>query len=430
MSCDVLVVGGGPAGSTAATLLAEQGYRVVLLEKAHHPRFHIGESLLPANLPLLDRLGVTAQVRAIGMEKWGAEFVSPWDGRRQEFLFARGWDKSLPMAFQVRRSEFDEILLRRAQQAGVRVVEGCRAREVSFAANGVTLEAEHDDGRTERFEAAELVDASGRDTLVGNRLDLKRRSRRHNSAALYAHFSGAQRVEGRRGGNITIFWFDHGWFWYIPLADGTTSVGAVIWPKYLKTRRGSVRQFFLDTIALCPPLAEQLKDATLTSEVEATGNYSYTCSKTHGERYYLVGDAYTFIDPVFSTGVMLAMHSAAAAAQSIHVSRTQPHRARAARRAFDRTVRHGPKEFSWFIYRVTNPTMRELFLGPRNFLRMEEALMSMLAGDIFGETPIWRSLRAFKLVYYVMSLANLGRTLRALRRRADNIRPTEQAAGG
>ncbi len=127
---------------------------------------------------------------------------------------------------------------------------------------------------------------------------------------------------------------------------------------------------------------------------------------------------------------MLAMTSGAAAAEAIHTRRTRPEEARAALRKFDRTLRHGPKEFSWFIYRVTNPTMRELFLGPRNLLRMEEALMSLLAGDIFGKTPIWRSLRAFKVVYYVLSFAHLGRTLRALRRRAANIRPTEQAASG
>src|SRR5208282_2680540 len=131
--CDVLIVGGGPAGSTAAILLAEQGYRVVVLEKDRHPRFHIGESLLPANLPLLRRLGVAEQVRAIGMEKWGAEFISPHGGRHQEFEFAQAWDKSLAFAYQVRRSEFDEILIRRAAAAGAEVIEGCRARAVEIS---------------------------------------------------------------------------------------------------------------------------------------------------------------------------------------------------------------------------------------------------------------------------------------------------------
>jgi flavin-dependent dehydrogenase len=420
-SCDVLVVGGGPAGSSAASILAEQGYRVVVLEKARHPRFHIGESLLPANLPLLERLGVATQVRAIGMEKWGAEFVSPTDGRHQEFQFANGWDKSLQLAYQVRRSEFDEILLRRAGQLGAEVLEGCKVSDIEFLEQGARVFAEHEDGRKQSWTAATVIDASGRDTFLGSRLQVKRRNKKHNSAALYAHFRGAQRECGRREGNITIFWFEHGWFWFIPLADGATSIGAVVWPHYLKTRTTSVREFFLATIAQCAPLAEKLKDATLISEVEATGNYSYACDHSHGANYFLIGDAYTFIDPVFSSGVMLAMNSGIAAAEAIHACRTQPATAKRALKQFDRTMRHGPKQFSWFIYRVTNPTMRELFLGPRNVLRMEEALLSLLAGDIFGRTPIWRSLRLLKGVYFLMSLANLGRTIRAARRRAVNI---------
>jgi flavin-dependent dehydrogenase len=443
--CDVLVIGGGPGGSTAASLLAEQGYRVVLLEKARHPRFHIGESLLPANLPILERLGVAAQMRAIGMEKWGAEFVSHDDGRSQEFKFAGGWDKSLPLAYQVRRSEFDEILVRRAAQLGVQVVEGCRVREVDFLsgvpgghtdlspagrAAGVRVLAEHDDGRGESWTADYVVDASGRDTFLGNRLKAKRRSKKHNSAALYAHFSGARRDCGRREGNVTVYWFDHGWFWFIPLADGATSIGAVVWPYYMKTRNTSVREFFLATIAMCPPLAERLSAATLISDVEATGNYSYACDHSHGANYLLVGDAYSFIDPVFSSGVMLAMNSGMAAADAIHTCVTQPARSRAALERFDRISRHGPKQFSWFIHRLSNPTMRELFLSPSNAMRVEEALLSLLAGDIFGGTPIWGRLRIFKALYYVLSCVNPSRSFRAWRLRAANIRSeAEQAIG-
>jgi flavin-dependent dehydrogenase len=433
-ACDVLVMGGGPAGSTAAILLAEKGYRVVLLEKARHPRFHIGESLLPANLPLFERLGVATQVRAIGMEKWGAEFISPSDGRRQEFEFSGAWDKSLPLAYQIRRSAFDEILIRRAAEAGAEVIEGCRVREVQFLDGGRTarVEASHEDGRTECWDTRHLIDATGRDTFLANRFKAKHRNKKHNSAAMYAHFTGARREAGKREGNISIIWFDHGWFWFIPLSDGATSVGAVVWPSYMKTRKVELGEFFRSTIALCPPLAERLVNATLVSEVEATGNYAYTCDHTHGANYLLVGDAYAFIDPVFSTGVMLAMTTAAAAADTIEECRKHPEHAARAMKRYDRLVRHGPKQFSWFIYRVTNPTMRELFLGPRNVLRMKEALLSVLAGDIFRRTPIWKSLQAFKGVYYAISLANLGRSWRAARRRAVNMRPfeSESSSGG
>lgn len=421
---DILVIGGGPAGATAAILLAEKGYRVVVLEKSRHPRFHIGESLLPANVPLLERLGVAEKVRAIGMEKWGAEFVSPSDGRRQEFQFANAWDKSQPMSYQVRRSEFDEILIRRAAAQGAEVIEGCKVQDVEFLedGSGVRVAGMHDDGRTQSWTAGQIIDASGRDTFLGNRLQTKRRNKKHNSAALYAHFTGARRDCGKREGNIGIYWFDHGWFWFIPLADGTTSIGAVVWPQYMKTRTGPLREFFLETIARCPPLADRLSGATLASEVEATGNYAYACDRSYGRNYLLVGDAFAFIDPVFSSGVMLAMHGGAAAAETVDRCRQAPARASSALKRFDKLMRHGPKEFSWFIYRVTNPTMRELFLGPRNVLRMEEALLSVLAGDLFGRTPIWGSLRAFKVLYYVISFANLGRTLRAMRSRSANIR--------
>ncbi len=430
IECDVLVIGGGPAGATAGALLAQRGYKVVVLEKEHHPRFHIGESLLPANLPLLEKLGVAEAVKAIGMEKWGAEFVSPWhDSQTQTFKFGEAWDKSMPFSYQVRRSEFDEILIRNAARVGAEVIEGCRVKGVAFSPDhsGATVHAQHEDGRTQHWHARFVVDASGRDTLLGKQFGIKRRNPKHNSSALYAHFTGATRHAGQDEGNITIFWFEHGWFWLIPLADGATSIGAVVWPHYLKSRAKPLTDFFLDTIALCPTLAERLLHATLASEVEATGNFSYACERTHGPNYLLIGDAFTFIDPVFSSGVMLAMQGGLIGAETVDTCLRTPAKAASALAHFDQQVRLGPKEFSWFIYRVTNPTMRDLFMAPSNVWRVKEALLSMLAGDIFGKTPIWRSLAVLKAIFYMASAWNFKRSWHAMRLRKANIRVVESA---
>ncbi|MEO7761752.1 MAG: NAD(P)/FAD-dependent oxidoreductase [Casimicrobiaceae bacterium] len=435
--CDVLVVGGGPAGSTTAALLASRGHSVTLIEKDRHPRFHIGESLLPANLQLFERLGVADEIRAIGMQKWGAEFVSPWHDHKQTFQFADAWDKSMPYAYQVRRSEFDEILLRNAVSKGAKVVEGCRVRTIDFLpantdehgerSGGAMVRAEHEDGSAENWQARFVVDASGRGTFLGNRFNAKKRNSRHNSAAMYGHYTGVHRECGKEAGNIAVFWFDHGWFWFIPLLDGVTSIGAVSWPGYMNTRgKRTVDQFFRDTIALCPALTERLKDATLVAPVEATGNFSYECDHSHGPGYLLVGDAYAFIDPIFSSGVMLAMNGGFEAAEAIDTVLRKPAEASAALARYNRVVKHGPKEFSWFIYRVTNPTMRDLFMSPSNKWRVKEALLAVLAGDIFGARPYRHSLLLFKAIYYGFSLAHLKRSLVAWRRRRFNMRRIDE----
>jgi flavin-dependent dehydrogenase len=427
--CDVLVIGGGPAGSTAAALLAARGHRVTLLEKARHPRFHIGESLLPANLRLLEQLGVAEAVRAIGMEKWGAQFVSPWHEHQQSFVFSDAMDKSMPMAYQVRRAEFDDILLRNAARNNARVVEDCEVCEVQFLPDnaGVQAQARHGDGSVETVSARFVLDASGRDTFLGNRFKAKQRNKKHNSAAIYAHFSGAERNAGKTEGDIMIFWFEHGWFWFIPLAGGITSVGAVTWPYYFKSRKARpLEQFLSDTIALCAPLRERLRHAQRVSPAEATGNYSYACDRTHGSNYLLLGDAYTFIDPVFSSGVMLAMHSAFVGADTVDTCLREPRRAAAALKQFDRSLRKGPKAFTWFIYRVTNPTLRNMLMSPSNIFRVKEALLSVLAGDVYGKTPTRLPLLAFKALYYAACLLNLGRTLDAGRARKHNIRVVDE----
>jgi flavin-dependent dehydrogenase len=426
--CDVAVIGGGPAGSTAAALLAERGFRVALFEKSHHPRFHIGESLLPANLPLFERLGVAAEVRAIGMQKWGAELVSPEHAQPSRLAFAGAWDKSLAYAYQVRRSQFDEILFRNAERRGALALQGCRVRAVEFSGDGgARLQVQREDGSEERWRARFVADASGRDTFLGNRLGAKRRNSRHNSAALYAHFRSARRHDGQCAGDITIFWFEHGWFWFIPLADGITSVGAVVWPYYMKSRTKPVNDFLTDTIALCPQLAARLEGAERVTDAEATGNYSYACDRTHGPGYLLLGDAYAFIDPVFSTGVMFAMTNAVDGAEAIEACLRRPREAKRALARFDRRVRRGPREFSWFIYRVTTPAMRTLLMSPRSVLRMKEALLSLLAGDTFARAPIGPSLFAFKTVYYFMSLADPRVALRAWRRRRSSLRESANA---
>lgn len=423
----MLVIGGGPAGSTVASLLAEKGHHVVLLEKARHPRFHIGESLLPANLPLFERMGIADQIRAIGMHKPGAEFVSMDHGRAQTFSFAEAWDRSMPAAYQVRRAEFDDILFRHARAKGARAFEGVKVTGVEFLpGGGADVEARDGDGQALRWHTRFVVDASGRDTFLGNRFRIKHRNPRHNSSAIYAHFEGAARGEGEAEGIIRIFWFAHGWFWFIPLTRGTTSIGMVTWPYHMKTRGArSLEQFLADNIATCPPLAERLSGATRASPVEATGNYSYVCERTHGEGYLMLGDAYAFIDPVFSSGVWLAMHSAVAGAEAVDTCLRDPQRSAAALRRFDRVMRHGPRAFSWFIYRVTQPIMRDFLMGPNNAFRMKEAILSVLAGDVFGKTPIWRSIALFKAVYYLANLFQPRRAFKAWQRRRFNIRTVD-----
>jgi flavin-dependent dehydrogenase len=419
----VLVIGGGPAGSTAAALLARQGRQVTLVEKAHHPRFHIGESLLPANVALFEQLGLREQVEKIGMPKWGVEFVSPDHAHRSYLEFGDAWDKSMPYAWQVRRSELDELLFRHAAECGATTVEGCKVHDVRFDGEGATLDATCDDGTQRRWRARFVVDASGRDTLLANQFGSKQKLARHNSAALFGHFTGAERLPGRLEGNISIFWFAHGWFWFIPLADQTTSVGAVCWPHYLKSRDKPLPEFFADTIALCPALQARLAGAALIDrQVHATGNYSYSSTLCSGDRHLLVGDAYTFVDPVFSYGVYLAMRGAFEAVKVVATRLDHPTQAAAARRRYDAMMRKGPREFGWFIFRVTNPAIRDLFMSPSNVWRAKEAVLSLLAGDIFDRTPIWRSLRLFKAVYYVSQWLNPRRAFAAWQRRRVNIR--------
>ncbi len=428
--CDVLVVGGGPAGSTIATLLAREGRRVVLLEKTHHPRFHIGESLLPGNVALFEKLGVRDQVARIGLPKYGIEFVPPDSDQRTYVDFAEGWDPAKDSAWQVRRSELDELLFRHAATVGATTLEGAKVRTVDFDDDGATVGARLDDGSTRTWRTRFVVDASGRDTVLANQFKTKQKNPEHNSTALFGHFRDARRLEGRREGNISICWFEHGWFWFIPLADGTTSVGAVCWAYYMKARDKPLKDYFFETIRLCPELHDRLKYATLVDDqVHATGNFSYSSSQATGDRYLLVGDAFTFIDPMFSSGVYLAMQGAFDGADFVRTALDRPSELGRARADMEKRLRHGPKDYSWFIYRVTNPTIRDMFMHPKNMFNVKRGLMSLLAADIDHGPAYRRSLFMFKVVYYFVSILNWPRTYAGWKRHKVNIQDTGALRG-
>lgn len=420
---DVLVIGGGPAGSTISTLLARQGRQVVMLEKDHHPRFHIGESLLPGNVDLFDKLGVRDQIDRIGMPKFGIEFVPPDSPARSYVDFAEGWDPSKGSAWQVRRSEMDELLFRNAAKAGTLTLEGAQVRQVDFDDSGANIRAQLDDGSTRNWRAKFVVDASGRDTVLANKFKAKKKNPDHNSTALFGHFRNVRRLEGKREGNISICWFEHGWFWFIPLADGTTSVGAVCWAYYLKARDKPLKDYFYDTIALCPELHDRLKEAELVDDtVHATGNFAYSSTHATGDRYLMIGDAFTFIDPMFSSGVYLAMQSAFDGADFVATALDRPAQLASARAALEKRLRVGPRDYSWFIYRVTNPTIRDMFMHPNNRFKVKQGLMSLLGADIHHGAAYRRSLFMFKVIYYFVSIMHPRRTYAGWKRHRTNIR--------
>jgi flavin-dependent dehydrogenase len=430
--CEVFVIGCGPAGSTIAALLSERGRDVAVVDKERHPRFHIGESLLPMNMPILERLGVWDELVKIGIRKDAAEFESREAGKTVEFQFATAFDKRWPHAFQVRRSEFDHMLLRNCAAKGARVFEEARVTAVDFGNlernEDTVVHVQAKDGSRQEWRTRFLVDASGRDTFLAERFSIKRRNRKHASAAIFGHFRNARRNPGSAEGNITIVWFEHGWFWFIPLRDGTTSVGAVCWPAYLKSRKTDPTTFLMQTIALAPEISDRLKDATLTAPVTATGNYSYTATRMSGPGYLMVGDAWAFIDPVFSSGVYLAMNSSLLGADVVDAVLRDPSRAPALYREFERTIRRGVRSFSWIIYRMTNPVIRKLFMAPRNFLGVQSAVVSLLAGDVFRAGPVRPRLYLFRVIYYVNFIHQWPTAFRAWRKRRQDIRVPSEAA--
>lgn len=406
--CDVLVVGGGPGGSTISTLLARRGWRVTMLEKTAHPRFHIGESLLPANMPIFEEMGALEKLRALGRLKLGADFPRD-DGSYYTFRFDRALGDTLPYAFQVKREEMDQMLFEHARESGVEAREQVKVERVEFD-EGVIAHIDAG-GAKSTLRARYLVDASGRETFLGKQLKLVERSDKHQSAAMFAHYEGVSYNPDDPDGNIiSVNRFTHGWAWFIPLPDGITSVGCVCKPGYLKTRQGANNDDFMaKTLAIVPGAERRIANAKRVSPVRFTGNYSYACSELAGHRWILIGDAWAFLDPVFSSGVFLSMYSAQKACEVVDGALREPAREAVLQKRYAKHLRQGYARFAWFIYRFNSPVMKALFADPRNVMQVEQGVISMLAGDVFDNERVLSKLRVFKTIYAIASLINLRR---------------------
>jgi flavin-dependent dehydrogenase len=380
---DVLVVGGGPGGSSAATFLARGGLRVALAEREAFPRFHVGESLLPANMPVLDRLGVLDAVKARGfLVKYGAYFHDQDLDLGYQFFFREG--KPWPSyTYEVQRGEFDKILLdHAAAQPNVTLLQPATVERVAFDEDGVTATVAEAAGPRE-VRARFLVDASGRDAFIATRHGKRRPVEGLGKVALFAHFRGGKRWPGKEAGNIRIFSFEPGWFWYIPFHNGTSSVGCVLHARTVRGHERNLEQLYHSLIARCRGLAEALDGAPRITAVHSAANFSYQTEPAIGDRFVCVGDAIAFLDPIFSSGVYLATQSAELSSVEI-LKAFRENRFEARRFAgYQKAIRRGMRPFQRFIRNFYDPSFTEMFLNPREYAGMVDGVTGVLAGGAF-----------------------------------------------
>ncbi len=383
---DALVVGGGPAGSAAAALLARRGRRVLLAERQRFPRFHIGESLIPETNRYLEAIGVYDRIEAEGfLVKRGAVITAP-DGENERYAsFADAHGQKRPFTFEVPRGRFDQILLDHAAASGAEVLQGWKAKSVELSEGGARVRLE--DGAGERVASARyLVDASGRDGFLAKRLGLREVDPTLRQVGFHAWYEGVQALPPERFGDTRLISIDgSGWAWMIPLDGTVTSVGVVVpRERHAALPTGNPErclEILLESVPALPPL---MVGARRVSPVRVDADYSYTTRAYAGGRWLLTGDAGSFLDPIFSTGVLLALASGVEAGEAIHRALDAPDEAVAARRelaAFDREQRRRYRFFRRFVVGYYRPELRDVLLSSFSRLGLPASVMTALAGN-------------------------------------------------
>ena len=386
-SYDVAVIGGGPGGSTVATHLARGGLSVGLFEREAFPRFKVGESLVPATMLLLERLGVLEPVAQGGFQvKYGAAFHDQETGLGHTFYFLRGmpWPN---WTYNVPRAEFDAILLAHARKQGVQVLQPASVGAVAFDADGVTLRADGG-GERQSYRARFLVDASGRDGFLTARVGRRQRVPNLGKVALFAHYRGAARFPGIEEGNLRVYLFEGGWFWWIPFSNDVTSVGAVLHARAVREHAGTPEELFEAMVRRCRRVHEHLGSAERITPLYRTANFAYTNAPIVGDRYLCVGDAIAFIDPIFSSGVFIAMRTGELAAAAVLEAFADGRFSARRFAAYERSVWRGVAPFFKFIHKYYEPAFLDLFLQPRNVFGMVNAVLNVLSGGSFIRMPL------------------------------------------